>query len=161
MTAVQIESRYADALVGSATEVFATMVQMEARTHRHVMPSAETIHDEIVAVLGFTGSQGGVFVLSARLAFARKAAASMLMADESEFEDPSAVADSFGELCNMVGGSFKNLWVADGHRMDLSVPSVAIGERVDVMTGNKIAASHGVVIGFDSGELRIDLRFNH
>lgn len=161
MTLSTLDAKYAEALIDATGEVFSTMVQMPATGNRQVPDADSAIREEVVAVLGFTGSQEGVFILSSSLAFARKAAAAMLMAEESEMEDPAAVADSFGELCNMVGGSFKNTWVADGHRMDLSVPSVALGSVISLMTGHEVKIRHAVLIDFEGGSLRIDLRFHH
>jgi CheY-specific phosphatase CheX len=48
----------------------------------------------------------------------------MLMVEPEELGDFAEAADAFGEVVNMIAGSFKNAWVASGHAMALSMPNV-------------------------------------
>ena len=160
MQTQSLERRFAQALVASAAEVFATMIAMQPTQVDDTVDMSSALADEVIATLGFTGTRSGVFVLSTSLDLARRVAANMLMVDSADVADMRTVADSFGEVVNMVGGSFKNTWIRDGHAMHLAVPSVAFGSAINLCTGRSVQTGLALHLQFPDGKLRIDLRFH-
>jgi len=81
---------------------------------------------DFTAMVGIAGSLCGVVVLQTSAAAARRIAAKMLGCDEADVSEN--VQDAFGEVCNMVAGSFKAkvAGLADG--CALSVPTVISGK---------------------------------
>ena len=131
MPAQTLEPHLVETLRKSAWEILETMVFM---TPSSVEPRAEdssVFNDDVVGLLGFTGTRSGTFVVRTTDQLASTMAAKMLMMEPGEIEGFEEVADAFGEIVNMLSGSFKNEWVANGNQMDLSVPhpewAVAMG----------------------------------
>ena len=83
----------------------------------------------------------------------------MLMIDRAELPDFESAADGFGELVNMIGGNFKNAWVATGNQMDLSMPNVIHKGRVSLNTAMKGALRSCVRITLTEGELLVGVHF--
>ena len=154
-----LEMKYAEGVVRAATEVFETMIFMSPSEVTEFGDYPSTVQDEVIGILGFTGTYSGLFAFTGSMQLARAICASMLGMEETEIEGVQDVADSFGELVNMVAGNFKNLWVADGNTMDLTIPSVVFGEGVSLTTG-KSHTSYACRMKFDAGCLDINIRFN-
>jgi len=81
---------------------------------------------DFTAMVGLAGSLCGVVGLRTSSESARQMAAKMLGSDE--FDMSGNVQDAFGEICNMIAGSFKAkiAGLADG--CALSVPTVISGK---------------------------------
>lgn len=111
-----------EVLANAASEVFEIMVgtslEPVAERDSHVLA-------DFTAMVGIAGTVCGVFGLRASAESAKRMAALMLGVDEvGAIEN---VPDAFGEICNMVAGSFKSkiARLADG--CALSVPTVISG----------------------------------
>lgn len=124
MPAQTLEPHLVETLRKSAWEVLETMVFMTPTSVEPRAEDASVFADEVVGLLGFTGTRSGTFVVRTSEQLARTMAAKMLMAEPEELESFEEVADAFGEIVNMLSGGFKNEWVANGNQMDLSVPHV-------------------------------------
>ena len=157
-----LESKYCEGLVDSAKEIFETMICMTPSDIKELDKTeySQTIQDEVIGILGFTGTRSGVVSLNSSKVLGRAICASMLCMEVDEVEGDQDIADSFGELVNMVTGSFKNIWVADGNQMDLSIPSVVFGEGVSLSTGKATHVGYACRMYFEAGVLEINLRFN-
>ena len=155
-----IESKYSDALLASAREVFETMVMMTPRQATAIPDPGAVVTADVVGVLGFSGTHSGVGVMSCSLELARTICANMLAMDPSEIEDEQEIHDAFGEVVNMVLGSFKNAWVDGGNQINLAIPSISVGTGVSLLTckGSNVVG-YSVVLEFEGGDIRIDLRF--
>lgn len=154
-----LEKKYADGLLNAATEVFETMIFMTHESVEEVEVYPSLLAGEVIGVLGFTGTRSGVVSLHGSAMLAKTICANMLGMDISEVEGDEDIADSFGELVNMVAGNFKNLWVEDGKEMDLSIPSVAFGQKVQLTTGKTPVVGYAARMNFEAGSLDINLRF--
>jgi len=148
-------------LQNATTDVITTMMGFEPDGCR-VVEVSRTIDNEVVGVLGFTGTCIGTFTISCKRDTAQKLCAAMLMMEPEELTDESEIADGFGELVNMVGGNFKNEWVSAGKAMDLAIPSVNFHAAVAIP--REPDRSHEGV-GFSTrvagGDLNVDVRFIH
>jgi CheY-specific phosphatase CheX len=81
------------------------------------------------AMIGLAGSDfRGLLRISCTHDGARMLAATLLGGEEMVGDDASMVADSLGELANMLGGTFKRAIDSSGVLIELSLPSVIEGE---------------------------------
>lgn len=111
-----------DILAEATAEVFEIM--MGASLERQPTEKPQFVAD-YTAMVGIAGSLCGVFGLRAPSDSARRMAALMLGSDDIGVNEN--VQDAFGEICNMLAGSFKAKipGLADG--CALSVPTVISG----------------------------------
>jgi chemotaxis protein CheX len=111
-----------EVLANAASEVFEIMVgsslEPAAEGDSHVLA-------DFTAMVGIAGTVCGVFGFRASAESAKRMAALMLGVDEVGATEN--VPDAFGEICNMIAGSFKSkiARLADG--CALSVPTVISG----------------------------------
>ena len=159
MTAKTLEPHLVETLRKSAWEILETMVFM---TPSSVEPRAEdsaVFHDEVIGLLGFTGTRSGTFVVRTTGQLARTMAAKMLMMEPEEIAGFEEVADAFGEIVNMLSGSFKNEWVANGNQMDLSVPHVVREGNVNINSDNSSGVRSGIRVLIDDTHVDIGVHF--
>jgi chemotaxis protein CheX len=107
-------------------EIFATMVGGEVAFSK-TTDTATHFSDSVSAMVGFAGGYNGMIAINAQHHVALKFSGQMLGMAPEECEDD--IADSLGEIANMIGGSFKHQFVNDGHEVKLSTPSVITGEE--------------------------------
>ena len=93
-------------------------------------PSAQKVRRlncEVLSMLAFGGSKQGTCILGNSVALAKRLCGNMLvLADDDIGIDE--LADGVGEMLNMMGGNYKNDWLAPGHSLDLSVPTTMFGQ---------------------------------
>jgi chemotaxis protein CheX len=114
---------WGDELAKATCEVFEIMVG--TLLGRATEKSPHVVAD-YTAIVGIAGSLCGVLSLRASYESARRVAAKMLGSDEAGVNENAQ--DAFGEVCNMIAGSFKAkiAGLADG--CALSVPTVISGK---------------------------------
>jgi CheY-specific phosphatase CheX len=148
-----LDPEMVQSLAASARDVLETMMAMVPSQTEEVPSPVTDLQDEVVGLLGFTGSHCGTFVVRSSDSLARTIVARMLMMDPAELGSFEAAADGFGELVNMISGNFKNAWVARGNRMDLSVPNVIHKGRVRADAHHEHTMRTCVKLTFAEGEL--------
>lgn len=148
-----------ESLRASAREILETMVFITPSTIEEIPESTSTFDDEVVGLLGFTGTRCGTFAVRTSETVAKTVAAKMLMMEPADMADFAEAADGFGELVNMISGNFKNAWVAHGNQMDLSVPNVINRGRVRLNTDADGALRSCVRIVVPEGELFVGVHF--
>tara|TARA_R110002072_G_scaffold174303_4_gene329497 strand:+ start:113420 stop:113902 length:483 start_codon:yes stop_codon:yes gene_type:complete len=119
-----LEPHLVESLRKSAWDVLETMVFLTPTSVEPICDEPSTFSDEVIGLLGFTGTRSGTFAVRTSERLASLMSAKMLMKEASEHSGSAEIADSFGEIVNMLTGSFKNDWVATGNQMELSVPHV-------------------------------------
>lgn len=148
-----LDPELVQSLTAAARDVLETMVAMVPTDTACVDAPMAALSDEVVGLLGFTGSHCGTFVIRSSDHLARSIVARMLMLPMAELTDFAEAADGFGEIVNMISGNFKNAWVARGHRMDLSVPNVIHKGTVRVDAHHQHTIRTCVRLSFPEGEL--------
>jgi chemotaxis protein CheX len=106
----------------SVEEVFRLMMGVECR--RSAEPLSQGV-DWVTAVVGFGGLLSGACVFRAGGEEARTLATHLTGMDFAEIDD--TVKDGFGELCNMIAGSWKAKVPELSAGCGLSVPAVITG----------------------------------
>lgn len=148
-----------NSLRSSAGEILETMVFVKPKSIEEIPETTSCFKDEVVGLLGFTGTRSGTFAVRTSTEVAKTVAAKMLMMEPAEISDFAEAADGFGELVNMIGGNFKNAWVATGNQMDLSVPNVIHHGSVSLKTDKDGALRSCVRIVLPEGELLVGVHF--
>ncbi len=104
------------------------------------LPIEKSDHAETTTMVGsitFTGSiRGAVYVECAEGA-GEIIARSMLMLDEAEAVEDTAVKDALGEVANLVAGGFKARIADAVGSIDISVPTVICGQSIFPSPGLK------------------------
>ncbi|MEZ5965741.1 MAG: chemotaxis protein CheX [Planctomycetota bacterium] len=114
-------------LASIGADVLTQAIAMTPSAHAECSERLRGLVREVVSTLAFAGSCQGQFVLATSTDVAKHMCATMLMLGEDEMSNDE-IADGFGEILNMMGGNYKNDWIAtDGRRMDLTVPSTVFG----------------------------------
>lgn len=143
----------------SAQEVLQTMVFVTPTEIVEVPETESQFRDEVVGLLGFTGTRNGTFAVRTSETVAKLVAAKMLMMEPADLGSFAEAADGFGELVNMISGNFKNAWVATGNQMDLSVPNVINRGIVSINSHGEGALRSCVRIALPEGEIRVGVHF--
>jgi chemotaxis protein CheX len=159
MSIATLDQHLVEALQRAAREIFETMVAMAPTSVSEEAEDTSSFHDEVIGLLGFTGTRTGTVVVRTTEAVAKEAAARMLMMEPSELGSFAEAADAFGEVVNMLAGNFKNAWVADGNRMELAMPNVIHHGAVKVHSDGPGCARSRVRVVFDAGVVDVGVHF--
>lgn len=106
----------------SAQEVFEIMLGCTANPAKDDSPPTSR---DFTAMVGLAGALCGILTVCCSSEAAAQVATRMLGPDIASSEDQ--VWDAMGELCNMIGGNFKNKLAGMDGRCMLSVPTVVTG----------------------------------
>lgn len=154
-----LEPHLIESLQQSAREILETMVSMSPQAVTAEAETASSFSDEVIGLLGFTGTRSGTFVVRAPEILARTVAAKMLMMDPLEMTSFQDASDAFGEVVNMLGGNFKNAWVAGGNQMELSMPNVIHKGTVRVQSDADGSLRSRIRVTLAEGLLDIGVHF--
>lgn len=120
-------------------KTFQTMAGIRLESvHPGQLPALSGPH--LLGRIGFTGKAEGRVELRLSLPAARRVAAAVLGIPEAELTDPTVIADTMGELLNIVTGNFKSNLCDAGLDCRLQTPSVAQTDNVktEVIPGGGI-----------------------
>lgn len=159
MVVETLEPHLVESLQKSAWEILETMVFLTP-TSVEVQPLEKTaFSDEVIGLLSFTGTKSGTIFVRTSKELANLMAAKMLMMETDELGGFEEVADAFGEIVNMLGGNFKNEWVAGGNQMELSVPHVVQSGNMPINTSVLSGLRSCVRVDIDGKHVDIDVHF--
>ena len=159
MTTDTLAPHLLDSLRGSTHEILETVVFVTPASIEAMDDEPSDFADEVIGLLGFTGTRSGTFVVRAAEQVARTIAAKMLMMEPEELGGFGEVSDAFGELVNMLSGNFKNAWVANGNQMELSVPNVIHNGSVRVNSDKEGCLRSRIRVDLGTGSLDIGIHF--
>lgn len=159
MTTLELTPELVQSLRESTREILETMVFVTPLAIEEQQVTGSTFADEVVGLLSFTGTRCGMLCIRTTEAVARTIAAKMLMMEPGELSDFIDAVDGFGEVVNMVTGSFKNTWLALGNRMDLSVPTVIHKGYVSLGSSSSTTQRTWLRVQLPYGELSVGVVF--
>lgn len=118
----------------TVAEVFGVMLNIETAYHvdRDSLNHEEEKHYEHTAIIGFAGAISGTCEISLIRSAAVAITSAMLGGESSSDEESETICDAVGELCNMLGGGWKNRIPELTANCSLSVPIVIKGESYQV-----------------------------
>lgn len=159
MVAETLEPHLVESLRKSAWEVLETMVFLTPTSVEPIAEDSSLFTDEVIGLLGFTGTKSGTFAVRTSESLATLMAAKMMMMETSELSSFEEVADAFGEIVNMLTGCFKSDWVANGNQMELSVPHVIRKGRVNIKSDNVTGLRSGIRVELNEHFVDIGVYF--
>jgi len=148
------KEQVADAVKRAAAEVLSTMLSIDSQakdmyTENLALGEAEGV----VSFIGLTGKYTGTGGLQCTSDAARHMASKFLM---NEFEAVNEeVLDAFGELTNMIIGSFKNDMESVLGPMGMSIPTVIYGRN---FTTRSLGHEEWVVVPFDCAGHKLEVK---
>lgn len=160
MTTETLEPHLLESLRNSAWEILETMVFLTPTAIEPIADEPSKFRDEVIGLLGFTGTRCGTFVVRTTEGAATLMAAKMLMMEPTELGSFADVADAFGEIVNMLSGNFKNAWVANGNQMELSVPNVIHNGSVTVESNAPGALRSAIRVQLDERFVDVGVHFH-
>ncbi len=119
-----------DIVLAATQEVFSTMIFMEVEKSAEQQRIIEE-GDTILGLISFKGDLEGCLGIHCHLSCAKAIAQSMLGMDPSEELDRAEICDAIGEVANMVMGSVKTRLQETVANLDVSVPTVIRGQKLD------------------------------
>jgi chemotaxis protein CheX len=132
MAAIEIDNSLLEkGLWESAEEAFSTMVNLPIGRSEHTEAA------NLVGSITFTGPVKGAIYVECAPGAGEKIARSMLMMEESDPLEESAVKDAIGEVTNLVAGGFKARMMDSIGAIDISVPTVISGKTILPVPGAK------------------------
>ena len=121
-----------DTVLAAAQEVFNTMIFMDTKESSDSAAQKNNIEgDTILGLITFKGDLQGCLGIYCNLSSAKAIALSMLAMEPTEELDKREVCDALGEVANMVMGSIKTRLAETVSELDLSIPTVISGQRLD------------------------------
>lgn len=159
MVVETLEPHLVDSLRKSAWEILETMVFLTPTSVEVQTVQKDAFSDAVIGLLSFTGTKSGTIFVRTSDELASLMAAKMLMVEPSELSGFDEVADAFGEIVNMLGGNFKNEWVASGNQMELSVPHVVQSGNMPINSSSLAGLRSCVRVDIDGKHVDIDVHF--
>lgn len=123
-------------LIEATALVFETMIPLPLKSLGTKDANQNPITGDVMAVLGYTGSNVGSFVISLSTKAATAITAALLMISVDQVRDAD-LCDAVGELANMIGGNFKNYLSECGLEVQLSSPQTIQGVSLQTKVPKK------------------------
>jgi chemotaxis protein CheX len=148
------KEQVADSVKRAATEVLTTMLSIDSQpkdmyTENLALGEAEGV----VSFIGLTGKYAGTGGLQCTSDAARHLASRFLMNEFAAVNEE--VLDAFGELTNMIIGSFKTDMESVIGPMGMSIPTVIYGRN---FTTRSLGHEEWVVVPFDCGGHKLEVK---
>jgi chemotaxis protein CheX len=120
----------ADMLYDGAKEVFETMIFMSLEK-----PTEEVVlgEDCLLGTITFRGGIEGCLAVCLGQDCAKSIAVNMIGLDPGAELSRSEISDAVGEVANMVMGSFKSRILQEFKNVEVSIPSVIQGSKLETM----------------------------
>ncbi len=145
---------YINAFIKATQEVFKTMVQVEISTGKPYVKESPYVADSLIIVLGITGDVKGQAAINMPEKLAKSFASAMMMGmPVSELDELSKSALS--ELSNMIMGNAATLLFNIGVSVDITPPTLMIGDNVQVYPGTMTTI--GIPLFCEVGEFVLNL----
>jgi chemotaxis protein CheX len=147
---------FAQAIVEATTDVFNTMVMLEADPGPPATEKTTAFSDSISGILGFSGDIKGMLRINCPNQVAMAITGSLLGMEVEEIDND--VRDAIGEIANMIAGGLKIYFSRHGHNIELSIPT-AIGGRA--YTVHSLANAEWVAVPFAlaAGVMLVEIQF--
>lgn len=124
-----------EALLAGTKEVFETMIFMDLVECNDPERSVEG--DSLLGSITFKGNLEGCMGICCGTGCAKAIAANMLGSEPDEQISEEDICDAIGEVANMVMGSIKSRIQEPVGRIEVSIPSVVRGRRLENSLGDR------------------------
>lgn len=124
-----------DAIMDGAKEVFETMIFMDIQEASE--PNQKIEGDALLGLITFKGNVKGCFGICCNVPCAKTIASNMLGIDQDEEIGEADICDAIGEVTNMIMGSIKARIQDTFGNVEVSIPSVVSGLKLENSLGDK------------------------
>lgn len=119
---------FGTALLEGAKEIFETMIFIDIEESTE--PEQKVEGDALLGSITFKGDIEGCLTICCNVTCARIIAANMVGMDPSEEISEEEVCDAIGEVTNMVMGSVKSRIQDNTGELQVSIPTVVLGQKL-------------------------------
>lgn len=119
---------FGTALLEGAKEIFETMIFIDIEESNE--PEQKIQGDALLGSITFKGDIEGCLTICCNVPCARTIAANMIGMDPSEEISEEEVCDAIGEVTNMVMGSVKSRIQDNTGELQVSIPTVVVGQKL-------------------------------
>lgn len=119
---------FGTALLEGAKEIFETMIFIDIEESTE--PEQKVEGDALLGSITFKGDIEGCLTICCNVTCARIIAANMIGMDPSEEISEEEVCDAIGEVTNMVMGSVKSRIQDNTGELQVSIPTVVLGQKL-------------------------------
>ena len=147
---------FAQAIIEATSDVFDTMVMLEAAPGTQAADKTTAFNDAISGILGFSGDIKGMLRINCPNQVAMAITGSLLGMEVEEIDDD--VRDAIGEIANMIAGGLKIYFARHNHSIELSIPTAIGGQSYTV---HSLANAEWVAVPFTlaTGVMLVELQF--
>ena len=118
---------FVNPFLDSIVKVLSTMAQTEAQPGRPELKNGNVAKGDVTGVIGLTGALArGSLAITFTEGAILHIASQMLGEKIEEFDD--SIADTVGEITNMVTGGAKKILSEKGYKFDMAIPSTILGK---------------------------------
>jgi chemotaxis protein CheX len=145
---------YINPFIEASQAVFRQIASMEAKLGKVYLKTSPYSSEDIVIMVGLTGKIRGQANFSMHRKFGLRLASSMMMGmPVTELDDMAKSAIS--ELANMIMGNAATILYNRGIHIDITPPSLLIGENIRISQSKMTTICIPLLIGDDKVELDI------
>lgn len=142
--------------IKATTEVIKTITGMEFSVGKPFIKVSPNSLKNVVIVVGITGEIRGQAVVNMDTDTARKVASAMMMGMPVETLDEMSKS-ALSELGNMIMGNAATLLSNDGVSIDITPPSLMVGENISLSSGSMRTIS--IPLMSEGDEITVDVSF--
>jgi len=145
---------YINPFIKATTTVLKQIANIDFEMGRPYIKSSPYEAKNLIILVGITGEMRGQAAISMDIGLAKKIASAMMMGmPVTELDELSKSALS--ELGNMIMGNTATLLFNSGVSIDITPPSLMMGEGVSISSGSMKTV--GVPLSSDVGEISLDI----
>lgn len=146
---------YINPFIEAGQTVLKQAASMDARLGKVYLKTAPYRSEDIIIMVGLTGKIRGQAIFSMRKDFAMKIASSMMMGmPVTEFDEMASSAIS--EMANMIMGNAATLLYNRGMSIDITPPSLLMGENMQITPSRMKTICIPLLIG-DKDKIDLDI----
>lgn len=145
---------YINAFIKATSQVFKTIASLDISVGKPYVKPSPFSASNLVILVGITGEIQGQAVIGLSEETAKSLASAMMMGMPVEALDDMSKS-ALQELGNMIMGNSATLLFNEGVVVDITPPTLLIGEHIEVSTGNMKTIT--VPLGCSIGEILLNI----
>ena len=153
-----MRAEFINPFLEAAMNVLSTMANISSKLGKPALREESGAEGDISGIIGLTGDAEGSITVSFSESCALKVVENMLGEKFEELNED--VADSMGEITNMIAGDARARLEKLGHRFVASLPSVVRGKNHKVRHISRGGQTIFIPFTTESGDFYVEARFS-
>jgi len=150
-----MKTEYINPFIEASQIVLKQIASLEAKLGKVYLKTSPYRSEDIIIMVGLTGKIRGQAIFSMRKEFGMKIASSMMMGMPVEKFDEMAKS-AIAELANMIMGNAATLLFNRGINIDITPPSLLMGENMEITSGRMKTICIPLLVG-DGETIELDI----